>query len=193
METSKLTRMTCPNCESSEVYPDPGYETVFRCKKCGRIGSQNDFHLTPCPKKGCIGLDETKPAQEPKQSSAETGPMSVLELDFIPPTTNHIWKHRVLGGFACVYMTAEGKQFKRDVQAEATRQGIKLTQGPITVLLALTFPDQRRRDIDNYTKGLFDALSGYAWEDDSQIVSLQITKRHIAKQARTTLTVIKEE
>ncbi len=29
-------------------------------------------------------------------------------------------------------------------------------------------PDQRSRDIDNYNKALFDALTG-VWEDDSQV------------------------
>lgn len=39
-------------------------------------------------------------------------------------------------------------------------------------------PDKRRRDIDNYSKAVFDALThGGFWKDDSQVVR-QIIEKH---------------
>jgi Holliday junction resolvase RusA-like endonuclease len=35
-----------------------------------------------------------------------------------------------------------------------------------------------RPDIDNYIKLVLDALNGYAWEDDSQIIILSAVKRY---------------
>mgnify|MGYP000985260285 FL=1 len=37
-------------------------------------------------------------------------------------------------------------------------------------------PDRRRRDLDNLLKPLLDALSGYAYRDDSQIDRLEIVR-----------------
>lgn len=36
-----------------------------------------------------------------------------------------------------------------------------------------------RPDLDNYAKGILDALNGHAWKDDSQVTSLLIEKRYI--------------
>jgi len=35
--------MNCPNCGSIEIYSDRGMATVFRCYKCGRVGTAKDF------------------------------------------------------------------------------------------------------------------------------------------------------
>jgi uncharacterized Zn finger protein len=35
--------MVCPNCGSLNVYPEEGYETIFRCFDCGRVGNKEDF------------------------------------------------------------------------------------------------------------------------------------------------------
>jgi len=39
------------------------------------------------------------------------------------------------------------------------------------------FPDKRKRDVNNYDKLLFDALEGICYENDSQVVSYQVTKQ----------------
>ena len=35
--------MKCPKCSSKEVYPEEGYESIFRCLKCNRVGTREDF------------------------------------------------------------------------------------------------------------------------------------------------------
>jgi len=43
---------------------------------------------------------------------------------------------------------------------------------------------KRERDIDNFSKLLLDALTGIVYEDDSQIVSLTITKAYDKENPR---------
>ena len=46
-------------------------------------------------------------------------------------------------------------------------------------------PDQRRRDIDNYNKALFDALTlTGVWEDDSQVKRMLVEWGNIVKESR---------
>ncbi len=43
------------------------------------------------------------------------------------------------------------------------------------------FGDRRRRDIDNVSKQLMDALNGVLWDDDSQVDELFV-KRHVDRE-----------
>jgi crossover junction endodeoxyribonuclease RusA len=71
----------------------------------------------------------------------------------------------------------------------AAQQANPLT-GPLIVQIEIFPPDNRRRDIDNVQKALLDALQhGGAYYDDSQIVSLSITKRDMVPQGRTLVTI----
>jgi Holliday junction resolvase RusA-like endonuclease len=56
-------------------------------------------------------------------------------------------------------------------------------EGPLLVKVALLVqrPKQTKLrypspDIDNYCKSVLDALNGYAWTDDTQVVELEATK-----------------
>jgi hypothetical protein len=44
------------------------------------------------------------------------------------------------------------------------------------VALVITWPDARRRDLDNAIKQILDALNGCAWEDDSQVDALLVLR-----------------
>lgn len=49
----------------------------------------------------------------------------------------------------------------------------------LRVVLILNPPDRRRRDVDNYSKGLLDAFTHAGiWADDEQIDELLIRKCH---------------
>jgi crossover junction endodeoxyribonuclease RusA len=55
---------------------------------------------------------------------------------------------------------------------------VRPVEGPLEVLIELFPPDRRRRDADNTTKPLLDALQhGGAYADDSQIVHLDTWRR----------------
>lgn len=111
-----------------------------------------------------------------EDSTAEKRPKLVLYLPQMPPSVNHIWKRRVVGNRAITYVTKEGKEFKSRLAAEVP-DGQIVDQGGLYVKIFLTFPDRRRRDIDNYSKAILDSLNGIVWVDDNQIDQLYIEKR----------------
>jgi len=53
-------------------------------------------------------------------------------------------------------------------------------------------PDARRRDIDNYNKALFDALThAGVWEDDSQVKRMLVEWGPVTKKGRVEITISK--
>ncbi|MCP6623570.1 RusA family crossover junction endodeoxyribonuclease, partial [Klebsiella pneumoniae] len=58
------------------------------------------------------------------------------------------------------------------------------------VHIVLYPPDQRRRDIDNYNKALFDALTlTGVWEDDSQVKRMLVEWGNIVKKGKVEITI----
>ena len=62
------------------------------------------------------------------------------------------------------------------------------------VEITLYPPDARRRDIDNYNKALFDALThAGVWEDDSQIKRMLVEWGPVAPKGRVEITISRYE
>lgn len=66
----------------------------------------------------------------------------------------------------------------------------ELLSGPLAVSLELyikrpksTEKDFPKPDVDNYAKAIFDTLNGKLWVDDSQIISMYVTKQWAAKNS----------
>lgn len=58
----------------------------------------------------------------------------------------------------------------------------KTIYGRVSVEISLHPPDKRKRDLDNYLKGVLDALTHVGiWDDDSQIDKLTIKRGIIVK------------
>lgn len=102
-----------------------------------------------------------------------------------PPTVNLYWRHKVTGRLATVYISAEGKAYRKAVndlvlEAAMVQRYLKAV-GPVRVVIEAFPPDRRKRDLDNILKSLLDALThAGVWEDDSQIEDLRIYKATIA-------------
>ncbi|AMO47598.1 Crossover junction endodeoxyribonuclease rusA [Enterobacter sp. FY-07] len=61
---------------------------------------------------------------------------------------------------------------------------------PAAVEIILYPPDARRRDIDNYNKALFDALThAGVWEDDSQVKRMLVEWGPVVKGGRVDMTI----
>ncbi len=103
----------------------------------------------------------------------------ILELPF-PPSVNTYWGTRVVGkgkrAFIQRYINEPGKKFKRAVDEIFLVGNItEKFSGPLACTVDLYPPCNRRRDCDNYCKGLLDALGAVGlYEDDSQIIDLHI-------------------
>lgn len=112
-----------------------------------------------------------------------------LKLPF-PPSTNTYWRnvgHKVL--------ISEGGRAYRKAVIDCVRQvvGPKHFDMQVGVTLELVPPDRRRRDIDNYSKALFDALTHAGiWSDDEQIFQLLIKKCEPVKGGGAALVTISE-
>lgn len=90
-----------------------------------------------------------------------------------PPSINHYWRR--VG--AKTLISREGRRFRQRVVAILASRRVQPLTGSLAVDVEVFPPDNRRRDIDNVQKALLDALQhGGAYEDDSQIVRLAISK-----------------
>tara|TARA_R100001594_G_scaffold104467_1_gene139064 strand:+ start:3456 stop:3713 length:258 start_codon:yes stop_codon:yes gene_type:complete len=73
-----------------------------------------------------------------------------------------------------------------DVLAE----GMPTLSGRLKVKIDAYMPDKRRRDLDNITKALLDALShANLFEDDEQIDDLHLIRMGVEKPGRVEVTV----
>jgi crossover junction endodeoxyribonuclease RusA len=81
-------------------------------------------------------------------------------------------------------ISTEGRAFKAQAAWLATSIGLRPLAGKVAVTMTLhpkrpkraTGKDARCIDVDNALKAALDALNGIAFEDDSQVVDLHITR-----------------
>ena len=91
-----------------------------------------------------------------------------------PPSVNTYWRAPNSGPLKGRHLiSAKGRAYQSAACAaiiEQLRRLPKPSNSPASVEIMLFPPDARRRDIDNYNKALFDALThAGVWEDDSQV------------------------
>lgn len=87
-------------------------------------------------------------------------------------------------------MTLEGKALKEQYFWEAKSQwkGPPLS-GDIELHATFYFGTKRRADLDNFNKLSLDALTGIAYEDDSQIAALYLKRAYDKEHPRIELSV----
>jgi crossover junction endodeoxyribonuclease RusA len=86
-----------------------------------------------------------------------------------PPSVGNCWG-RTAGGRS--YLKPEGQAFRAEVLAEVIELDPDQFDGPVRVVVRVTFPDWKPRDIDNLSKALLDALTlAGVWQDDLQVRS----------------------
>ena len=89
-----------------------------------------------------------------------------LHLPF-PPTINSYYAFSRHG----VYIKTPGKRYREAIEREVREQNGRLhLSGRLDVSIMFFAPDNRIRDLDNYVKPMFDALTkAGVWDDDRQI------------------------
>ena len=87
-------------------------------------------------------------------------------------------KNRMVYGKKRAFKPAEIRGYETDLRDEVNTQwrGAML-EGPVKLVLNITFPDKRRRDVHNYVDVIADVLQDIAYADDTQIHKLEMTKR----------------
>lgn len=108
-----------------------------------------------------------------------------FELPF-PPSVNHTWMR---GKGNRLYSCAKVKDFHKlaSVRIDTVKTLFNALEFPIKgrlrVIVVLNEKNRLRRDMDNYTKSVFDACTKNGlWEDDSQIDELIIRRGVIDKE-----------
>jgi len=94
----------------------------------------------------------------------------------LPPTNNHRLLPVVRHGRVRLITGPKMRAWKDEV-AGLLERSEGLGSEPVTVAIAIAFPDKRRRDIDGPVKPILDALVDAGWfDDDSQVESLTVRK-----------------
>lgn len=101
-----------------------------------------------------------------------------------PPSANRYW--RVYRGRP--RPSAEAKAFKAAVGLQMRAAKATPAEGPLSLTVHV-FRPQKRGDLDNTLKALCDALNGYAWHDDSQVVEIHAHRHDDKAQPRVEVLV----
>ena len=99
-----------------------------------------------------------------------------------PPTVNTYWRHI---GKGRVVISARGRKYREQVMEDVISESSPMLTGRLKVTIKAYMPDRRRRDIDNLTKALLDALAhARLYDDDEQIDDLRIVRMGVEKPGR---------
>lgn len=97
-----------------------------------------------------------------------------------PPSVNHYWRTVMIKRAPRVLISKEGRNYRKEVQVIAGASN-PIT-GRLSVCIAASPPDRRKRDLDNLPKAILDALThAGVWEDDSQIDQITIVRQGVIK------------
>ncbi|ECF5974082.1 RusA family crossover junction endodeoxyribonuclease [Salmonella enterica subsp. salamae] len=118
-----------------------------------------------------------------------------LTLPF-PPSVNTYWRTPNKGPLKGRHMvSASGRKYQSEACAaviEQLRRLPKPSTAPASVEITLYPPDKRIRDLDNYNKALFDALThAGVWEDDSQVKRMVVEWGPVIPKGRVEITITK--
>lgn len=102
-----------------------------------------------------------------------------------PPSVNHYWGQCGSRRF----IKDKGVKFRAAVADQVAEVGKKL-DGRLSVFVTLFPPNRQRRDIDNVSKALLDALQhAGCFDDDEQVDVLHIERKEIVKGGKCCVVV----
>ena len=78
------------------------------------------------------------------------------------------------------YTPAIVKAWQNEVAWAAKQEmiGDDMLTGELYVSMTFMLPDRRKRDLDNLSKGVLDAMNGIVFEDDRHVVELHLRKQY---------------
>ena len=86
------------------------------------------------------------------------------------------------------YLTKRAREYKKKVEEICPEMDLLTSE--LTVSIKYYFGDKRVRDIDNFSKVIFDSFSGIVWKDDRQITKLILEKFYDKENPRTEVEII---
>ena len=116
----------------------------------------------------------------------------IINLPF-PPTSNSYWRNIVMGGRPRTLISKKGREYTVLVGHVVDNDFGDLApmDGRLEVIVHLYPPDKRKRDLDNYLKSLFDAITKTQkiWVDDEQIDYITIIRGEKCEGGRAVVTI----
>lgn len=94
--------------------------------------------------------------------------MTTLKLEF-PPSSNQYWRRGPHG----MYVSQEARAYRDKVAVACRQHHVQPLVGPVCLSIYAAMPSARR-DLNNTEKILSDALQGYLFWDDVQIVQTHL-------------------
>lgn len=89
-----------------------------------------------------------------------------IRLEY-PPSINHYWRNDK----GVTHISEEGQTYRKMTALYLNTKNIKPLSGAIVIIIKV-FRPAKRGDLDNSFKVPLDALKGYAYFDDRQIVEI---------------------
>lgn len=153
-------------------------------------------HLRALEKKGAISITRgvSRGISITQLKPKNTGAVGMTLVLPFPPSVNTYWRAPNKGPLAGRHLvSADGRKFQSAACAaiiEQLRRLPKPSTEQAAVEITLYPPDARRRDLDNYNKALFDALThAGVWEDDSQVKRMLVEWGPIVPKGRVEITI----
>lgn len=116
-------------------------------------------------------------------------PLATAHKTFVVPGPPVPLQRARRGAGGRFYTPRASKVYKDKVGWLARQAGVRCLKGPVRLTVAVWVPDARRRDVDNVAKACMDALTGIAWQDDSQVSRLVVTRQLDRERPRVVVTV----
>ncbi|EML0361574.1 MULTISPECIES: RusA family crossover junction endodeoxyribonuclease [Providencia] len=119
--------------------------------------------------------------------------MSILLVLPFPPSVNACWRN--VNGRTLI--SEKGRKFRGSaivaIYEQLRRKPIAITE-PVTVKVKMYPPTNHKRDIDNYLKAPFDALThANIWKDDGQVKRVEMEWCEVVKGGRFEITISMHE
>lgn len=98
-----------------------------------------------------------------------------MKISFTVPGTPVPKQRPRMGQGGRWYTPSKTKHYEQLVASCALHAGARPWRHPARLTIEIYWPDNRRRDLDNAAKSIGDGLNGIAYDDDSQLIELNVS------------------
>ena len=115
----------------------------------------------------------------------------MITLSGNPKSTSTLYMYHCKFGFPSGYMSAKGKELKKQYQDEMWKQRSGgIMKEPLELNVKIYFSGKGKHDIDNFSKLILDAGNGILWEDDGLIHKMTVEKDYDKSAPRIELILL---
>ena len=110
------------------------------------------------------------------------------------PRPKQSFKYSKTGGYTPIEVVVwqskvSSEAMKTIAEYDWTLTPFRIWKTPLAVELDFYLPDKHRRDLDNLSKAVLDAMNGIVYKDDCQVVDLHLRKFYNSPEYGVTVTV----